>query len=66
MDSQLSFCASGTHEKRPTKFQLKLDEEFCEARPLSGYSFLAVEERVTRSHGCELKTAWMQVSFANK
>ncbi|KXI30417.1 hypothetical protein AX660_10650 [Paraglaciecola hydrolytica] len=27
--------------------------------------FLAVEERVTGSHGCETKTSWMTVSNAN-
>jgi hypothetical protein len=27
--------------------------------------FLAVEERVTGSHGCETKTSWMTVSTAH-
>jgi hypothetical protein len=35
------------------------------ARHFSGYSFFAVEKRVTSSKGFELKTSWMTISEAH-
>lgn len=66
MDSQLRLATSGTSQGGQLNSLQNWKNSIVGARPLSGYSFLAVEERVTSSKGFELKTSWMTVSNANK